>query len=64
MIGPDKEERIELSVVLVVYWVTSEKLLNLMHQKHFRIAIEIGDRAGEGGAYENLGTAYQSLGDH
>ena len=64
MIGPDKEERMELSVVLVVHWVTSEKLLNLMHEKHFKIAIEIGDRAGEGGAYGNLATAYQSLGDH
>ena len=27
------------------------------------IAIEIGDRAGEGGAYGNLGNAYKSLGD-
>ena len=64
MIGPDKEERMELSVVLVVHRVTSEKLLNLMHEKHFKIAIEIGDRAGERGGYGNLGSAYQSLGDH
>ena len=28
------------------------------------IAIEIGDRAGEGGAYGNLGNAYWSLGDY
>ena len=28
-----------------------------------KIAIEIGDRAGEGGAYGNLGIAYKSLGD-
>ena len=29
-----------------------------------KIAKEIGDRAGEGGAYGNLGNAYQSLGDY
>ena len=29
-----------------------------------KIAIEIGDRGGEGGAYGNLGNAYQSLGDY
>ena len=28
-----------------------------------KITIEIGDRAGEGGAYANLGIAYDSLGD-
>ena len=27
------------------------------------IAIEVGDRVGEGNAYGNLGNAYQSLGD-
>ena len=34
----------------------------LYHEKHLKIAKEIGDRAGEG-AYGNLGIAYQSLGD-
>ena len=29
-----------------------------------KIAIEIGDRAGEGAAYGNLDNAYQSLGDY
>ena len=29
-----------------------------------KIAIETGDRAGEGRAYGNLGNAYQSLGDY
>ena len=29
-----------------------------------KIGIEIGDRAGEGRAYGNLGVAYQSLGDY
>ena len=33
------------------------------HEKRFKIAIEIGDRAGEGQAYGNLGVAYDSLGD-
>ena len=33
------------------------------YEKHLKIAIEIGDRAGEGGAYGNLGNAYHSLGD-
>ena len=28
-----------------------------------KIAIEIGHRAGEGGAYGNLGNAFDSLGD-
>ncbi|XP_044167575.1 LOW QUALITY PROTEIN: tetratricopeptide repeat protein 28-like, partial [Acropora millepora] len=34
------------------------------HEKHLKIAIEIGDRGGEGRAYGNLGNAYQSLGDY
>ena len=34
------------------------------HEKDLKIAKEIGDRAGEGGAYGNLGNAYQSLGDY
>ena len=33
------------------------------HEKHLKIAIEIGDRAREGRAYANLGIAYLSLGD-
>ena len=28
------------------------------HEKRLKIAIEIGDRAGEGRAYGNLGNAY------
>ncbi|XP_044180420.1 tetratricopeptide repeat protein 28-like, partial [Acropora millepora] len=34
------------------------------HEKHVKIAIEIGDQGGEGKAYGNLGNAYQSLGDY
>ena len=34
------------------------------HQlRHLTIAKEVGDRAGEGRAYGNLGNAYHSLGD-
>ena len=33
------------------------------HDKDLKIAIEIGDRAGEGRAYGNLGNAFKSLGD-
>ena len=33
------------------------------HNQHLSIAKEIGDKAGEGGAYGNLGNAYRSLGD-
>ena len=29
-----------------------------------KIAKEIGDRAGEGGAYGNLGISYRSVGDY
>ena len=30
---------------------------------HLKIAKEVGDKHGEGGAYGNLGNAYSSLGD-
>ena len=33
------------------------------HKQCLRIAKELGDRAGEGSAYGNLGNAYQSLGN-
>ena len=33
-------------------------------EKRLKIAIEIGDRCGEGRAYGNLGKSYQSLGDY
>ena len=33
------------------------------HEKDLEIAIKIGDRAGEGEAYGNLGCAYDSMGD-
>ena len=34
------------------------------HEKHLKIATEIGDRDGEGRAYEKLGDAYSSVGDY
>ena len=34
------------------------------HEKNLKIAKEIGDRAGQGGAYGNLGNACDSLGDY
>ena len=33
------------------------------HEKHLKIAKEVGDRSGEGKAYGNLGNAYHSLGN-
>ncbi|XP_027055700.1 tetratricopeptide repeat protein 28-like, partial [Pocillopora damicornis] len=33
------------------------------HERHLQIAKEVGDKDEEGGAYGNLGNAYQSLGD-
>ena len=33
------------------------------HERHLKISKEVGDRAGEGKAYCNLGKAYDSLGD-
>ncbi|XP_044180416.1 tetratricopeptide repeat protein 28-like, partial [Acropora millepora] len=34
------------------------------HEKHLKVAIETGDRDGEGGAYGSLGNAYRSLSDY
>ena len=33
-----------------------------MHEKDLAIALEVGDRAGEGRAYCNLGEAYDAAG--
>ena len=33
------------------------------HQRQLKIAIDLGDRSGEGNAYGNLGSVYYSLGD-
>ena len=34
------------------------------HKKHLKIAVEIGDRSGEGIAFGNLGNSNQLLGDY
>jgi len=34
------------------------------HKNRLKIAVEIGDRAGEGRAYKNLGYSYRLLGDY
>ena len=34
------------------------------HKEHLKIVKEIGDRAGEGTAYGNLGNAYKPLGNY
>ncbi|XP_044168991.1 tetratricopeptide repeat protein 28-like [Acropora millepora] len=52
----------EILVMLTGHWVTSEKPLSII-EKLLKIAIEIGDRAGEGRTYGNLGNAYRSQGD-
>ena len=33
------------------------------HERYLKISTEVGDRAGEGGAYGELGVAYHNLGD-
>ena len=51
----------EISVFLTSHWVTIEKAVEY-HEKLLKTAIEIGDRAGEGAAYGNLGNAYRLTG--
>ena len=41
----------------------NEKAIECL-EKDLKLAMEIGDRGGEGGAYGNLGNAYQSLDDY
>ena len=53
----------EISVMLTSSLGDYRKAIEY-HEKHLKIAIEIGDRGGEGRAYGNLGNAYQSLGDY
>ena len=62
MIGPEKEEHVKISVMLTSHWVTIKKQLSII-RKQLKIATGIGDRAGEGRAYESLGNGYQSFVD-
>ena len=48
----------EVSVLL-----TSHLVISFL-EKHLKIAIEVGDRGGEGKTYGNLGNAYLSLNDY
>ncbi|XP_074609557.1 tetratricopeptide repeat protein 28-like [Acropora palmata] len=53
----------EISVLLTIDSLGDFRKAIGYHEKDLNIAKEIGDRAGEGGAYGNLGIAYNSLGD-
>ena len=44
--------------------ICSSQTVRLVNHKLLKIAVEIGDKAGEGAAYWNLGNAYQSVGDY
>ena len=57
VIEPEKDEPMEISVTLTIHWVTIRKAIEY-HEKDLKIAIEIGDRAGEGRAYHNIGNGY------
>ena len=61
MIGPEKDEPMEISVMLTDSLGDFRKAIEYL-EKHLKIAIEIGDRAGEGRAYGNLGNAYRLTG--
>ena len=51
----------EISVMLTTSLGDFRKAIEY-HEKDLKIAIEIGDRAGEGGAYHNIGNGYSELG--
>ena len=50
-------------VLLTSHWGDSGGAIEY-HEKHLKIALERGDRNGEGKAYGNVGIAYRSLGDY
>ena len=47
----------EILVIITSHWVTIEKTI----QKYLKIAVEIGDRAGEVMAYHNIGSLFLFL---
>ena len=55
MIGVEKEESMEISVMPSSHLVIIKKPLSII-KKLLKIAIEIGDRAVEGIAYRDIGT--------
>ena len=63
MIGSEKERRMEVCVIFTTESIGDfQKAIEYL-KKVLEIAIEVGDRVGEGRIYGNLGNAYQSLGD-
>ena len=66
MIGPEKEQPMDSYGNLGnVYQSLGDYQKAIeYYKKHLKIAQEIGDRSGEGGAYGNLCNAYHSLGDY
>ena len=63
MINAEKEEPMEVSVLLTSSLGDYPKAIEY-HEKHLKIAKEMGDQGGEGRAYGHLGDAYQSLCDY
>ena len=59
MDGNDRKDRVSTS-----YRRCDHQKAIDYHEKHLKIAKEIGDLAAQGGAYGNLGNTYQSLGDY
>ena len=51
-----------ISATIIQVWGDFKTAINY-HERHLNIAKEVGDKAGEGGAYGNLGNAYASLDD-
>ena len=63
----EMEEALSVMTGISNHWVSIKKPLSIYQENRSikKIAIEISDRAGEGTPYGNdLGDAYQSLGDH
>ena len=61
MIGVEKEEPLEISVMLTGHWPGDYRKALECREKYLKIAIEIGDQAREGRAYHNIGMDFFSL---
>ena len=49
---------------MIAYKTGDYQLALDYHKKDLAIAQELGDKGGEGGAYGNIGNAYEKLGDY
>ena len=58
-----REERADGKLVIAHGRMGNFRSAIMYHEKHLKVAKEVGDRSAEGKAYGNLGNAYQSLGD-